>query len=449
LDIHRNLDVTILPHPSAHPAPVPAPEAARLAAALAAATDEYARRNPRSAEMAAAAARHLPGGSTRSSIWYAPFPLRMVRGEDCRLFDADGHEYVDFLGEFSAGIYGHSAAAVREAIAGALAEGLSLSAHNRWEGRLAALICERFASMELVRFTNSGTEANLLAIAAAHGATGRRTVLVFEGGYHGSVLSFLPGGEGIRVPHDFVIGRYNDAEGGRALIEQHAAGLAAILVEPMQGSAGCIPGSLEFLGSLRQGADAAGAALIFDEVQTSRLSSSGLQGRLGITPDLTTLGKYFGGGLAFGCFGGRRSIMERFDPRRPDALAHAGTFNNNTLTMAAGAAALSTLLTPRALEELNRRGDSLRAAMAALFERLDAPLGVTGLGSLMNIHPKVPAAAMGDARKLLFFALIEAGIYTAARGFIALSLPITEAHTARLLGALERFVHEFAPAMRL
>jgi glutamate-1-semialdehyde 2,1-aminomutase len=140
--------------------------------------------------------------------------------------------------------------------------------------------------------------------------------------------------------------------------------------------------------------------------------------------------------------------MEHFDPRRPDVLAHAGTFNNNTLTMAAGAAALSTLLTSRALEELNRRGDALRAAMTAMFLRLDAPLRVTGLGSLMNIHPIIPSAAVGDARKLLFFGLIEAGIYTAARGFIALSLPITDAHADRLLGALERFVHEFGPAMR-
>ena len=341
--------------------------AARLESTVAAASARYSARNVRSMEIAAAAMRWLPGGNTRTSLFYEPFPLCMDRGEGSRITDADGHEYVDFLGEFTAGIYGHSPALVKDAIRTALEEGLNLSAHNRWEGRLAQLICARFASMQLVRFTNSGTEANLMALAVAKHATARPRILVFEGAYHGSVLSFLPGAAAARVPHDFLVARYNDLEGVRALVDRHRDSLAAILVEPMQGAAGCIPGEPAFLEYLRRAASESGAVLIFDEIQTARLSSGGRQELLGIAPDLTTIGKFFGGGLAFGCFGGRRDLMELLDPRRADALAHPGTFNNNTLTMAAGSAAVSGLLSAQALQRLNARGERLRESMLSMF----------------------------------------------------------------------------------
>src|SRR5581483_4773428 len=241
-----------------------------------------------------------------------------------------------------------------------LEDGINLSSHNRLEGELAALIRARFASMELLRFTNSGTEANLMALAAAKAFTGRAKVLVFRGGYHGGVLSFPQGPSRANVPHDFLIAPYNDLAGTRALIDANRGAIAAILVEPMQGAGGCVPGEDAFMHGLRAAADEIGAALIFDEVQTSRLAVSGRQSQLGITPDLTTIGKFFGGGLAFGCFGGRQEIMQQFDPRRADALGHAGTFNNNTLTMAAGIAAVTKLLTADNLDAVNARGDKLR-----------------------------------------------------------------------------------------
>ncbi len=144
-----------------------------------------------------------------------------------------------------------------------------------------------------------------MALATATAVTGRRSVLVFENGYHGGVLYFVGGGIPINVPHRWVLGRYNDASGAAALIDAHGADLAAILVEPMQGSGGCIPGEPAFLQALRDGADRTGAVLIFDEVMTSRMSAGGQQARLGITPDMTTLGKYIGGGMSFGAFGGK------------------------------------------------------------------------------------------------------------------------------------------------
>lgn len=361
----------------------------------------------------------------------------MVSGHDQHLIDADGHDYIDFLGEFTAGIYGHSPKIVNDAIIAALADGVNLSSHNKWEGKLASMIIDRFPSMDLLRFTNSGTEANLMALAAAKAFTGRSKIIVFEGGYHGGVLSFPPGGSKTNVPHEFVLGTYNDQADTQRLIEENKNNLAAILVEPMLGAGGCIPGDPAFLHMLRDMSAAAGALLIFDEIQTSRLSAGGRQALLGITADITTIGKFFGGGLAFGCFGGRLDIMNQFNPSRVDALPHAGTFNNNTLTMAAGCAAVEHLLTPQALVQINERGDRFREDIQALFARLGAPFRVSGLGSIMNIHPISPSMHSADLRNLLFFELVSAGIYIAARGLIALSLSITDEDTATFLAAME------------
>lgn len=294
-----------------------------LDAALAEATARYRARNPASEQLLAEATDVLPAGNTRSVLFYTPFPLTMARGEGCHLWDADGHRYLDALGEFTAGLYGHSNPVIRQAIITALQEGLSLSSHTPREAALAHEIQRRFPGMALMRFTNSGTEANLMALAVATAHTGRRKVLVFEGAYHGGVLSFGGGGSPLNVPHDFVMAPYNDLDSVRALVQNHGADLAAILVEPMLGAGGCIPAEPAFLHGLRALANECGALLILDEVMTSRLSSGGRQALLGLAPDLTTLGKYFGGGLSFGAFGGRADVMSRFDPRRPDALGHA------------------------------------------------------------------------------------------------------------------------------
>ena len=280
-------------------------------------------------------------------LFYEPFPLSMAKGEGARLRDLDGHEYRDFLGEHTAGLYGHSNPRILDEIRGALASGIVLGAPNRYEVELAELVCARFPAVDRVRFCNSGTEANLMAIGLARAVTGREKVLVFEGAYHGGVLFFKEGESGpVNAPFPFVFGRYNDTEATLAVIERHGSELAAILVEPMMGSGGCIEGDREFLGALREAADRHGALLLFDEVMTSRLGPGGRQGELGILPDLTTLGKYIGGGLTFGGFGGRADLMERFDPRRPDAIPHAGTFNNNVLTMSAGIVGLRDIFTP-------------------------------------------------------------------------------------------------------
>ncbi len=273
-----------------------------LTDAVAQARERYARARPLTQALHERARQFLPGGNTRSVLYHQPFPLRIASAWDAMLRDVDGHDYVDLLGEYSAGLYGHSNPVVTKAMTDALNEGLSRGAHTRYEVDLAEAVCARFASIERVRFTNSGTEANLMALSAARAYTGREQFVAFRGGYHGGLLTFKGAPSPVNAPYDILMADYNDAGSALAVIGDATAG---VLVEPMMGSSGCIPGDRDFLVALREATERAGALLIFDEVMTSRTGAGGLQGRLGITPDLTTLGKYLGGGASFGAFGGR------------------------------------------------------------------------------------------------------------------------------------------------
>lgn len=408
----------------------------------------YIRANPNSARQLEWAARVMPGGNTRSVLFYEPFPLVMTAGNGCFLDDLDGHRYVDFLAEYTAALYGHSHPVITHALTKAMANGLNLSAHTEMETRLAALIVERFGCVEQVRFTNSGTEANLLALAAAKAYTGRSGVIAFKGGYHGGVLSFAGANTAMNVPHRVYLADYNDLEGVERLLHEHVD-IAAILVEPMLGAGGCICAEPGFLEGLRERSQAHGTLLIFDEVMTSRLAPGGLQEKLGVTPDLMTLGKYIGGGMPCGVLGGRRDIMAQFDPRH-GGLSHAGTFNNNVLTMAAGIAGLEQVYTGEAALELNARGDRLREQLNEVL----APMSMqfTGQGSVMNLHPtglpiRRPADVptdRNDLRDLFFFHLLEWGIYSARRGLFALSLPLTDRELSRLVTAAQVFVERYA-----
>jgi glutamate-1-semialdehyde 2,1-aminomutase len=430
---------------------------ADLTALAAEAERRYVERNPESRRLHEERTRVMPGGNTRTVIHVPPFPLTIVRGEGARLTDADGHVVVDLLGEYTAGLYGHSHPVIRQAIRDALDEGWVFGAPNKYETALAAAVCGRFPSIELVRFCNSGTEANLYALSLARVATGKPAVMVFEGSYHGGAFYFVSAaGSPINVPFPFVVAPYNDAETAARLVAEHAHELAAVLVEPMQGSAGAIAGERGFLQTLRDATAEHGVLLVFDEVMTSRLSTGGLQTALGITPDLTTLGKYLGGGLATGAFGGRADLMSRFDPSRPDALQHAGTFNNAVLTMAAGVAGLTRIYTADEIERLNGLGDRLRDRLNAFAAREDIPFVVTGVGSLVGLHfargPIRRVSDIADApelRALLHLELLERGWSYARRGFIALSLPFEEADVDGFAGAVEEFLERHAGLVRV
>jgi glutamate-1-semialdehyde 2,1-aminomutase len=432
-----------------------------LQAAVDAAVARFTARNPTSLARDRQRARAMPGGNTRTVLHLTPFPLTIARGEGARLTDVDDHVYVDFLGEFTAGLYGHSNPIILGAVREALADGIVLGAPNEYEAGLAQAVVDRFPSIELVRFCNSGTEANLLSISLARAATGRSKVMVFEGGYHGGVFLFAtPNGSPLNAPFPYVVAPFNDAAAARRLIAEHGDDLACVVVEPLQGSAGCIPGDAAFLTALREGCDATGAVLVFDEVMTSRLSPGGLQLALGITPDLTSLGKYLGGGLTFGAFGGRRDLMERFDPSRPDALAHAGTFNNNVLTMAAGLAGLTQVYSAPVAERLNASGDALRERLTTVGATQGVPFQATGLGSMIGLHfgtgeirrsadaGRLGAPTLERLRALLHLEMLERGYSYGRRGFLALSLPLTEEDHDGFVAAITAVLARHADLLR-
>ena len=348
-------------------------------------------------------------------------------------------------GEYTAGLFGHSDPLILAALHGALESGLNLAAVGAAEERLARILCGRFPSVERIRFTNSGTEANLMAITAARAFTGRDKVMVFRGGYHGGVLTFpVSGASPAALKLDFVFADYNDIDGSVAAIDEHGGSLAAVIVEPMLGSGGCIPASPGFLAALREATQQTGALLCFDEVMTSRMSTGGMQLRLGITPDLTTLGKYVAGGMSFGAFGGRADIMAPF----ASDLPHAGTFNNNVLSMAAGAVAMGEIFTGAVPEQLYARGEALRTALNQLCHSTGAAMQFTGLGSMLTPHFRTgaitrPYRASPDEealRELFFFDMLEAGIYIARRGMVALSLPVSGADLHRFTAAVSEFI---------
>ncbi|MEY3081992.1 MAG: hypothetical protein RJA94_1977 [Pseudomonadota bacterium] len=420
---------------------------ADIDATLDAAKASFTAKRPKTHAMHERAAAVMPGGNTRTVLFTVPFPLRVEKGEGATITDIDGHSYLDLLGEYSAGIYGHSHPRIIAAAKAALDNGLNFGAHHEGEVKLAEVVTKRF-NMDLVRFTNSGTEANMMALAAARCFTGRAKIMPMEGGYHGGTLYFSHGASPVNAPFDCVMGHFNDVEATRKLIAANADELAAVILEPMLGGGGGISASPAFLAMLREETAKRGIVLIFDEVMTSRLHPGGLSAKLGIEPDLKTLGKYVGGGMSFGAFGGKQAIMALFDPTNPDALPHAGTFNNNTLTMNVGHVAMTEIYTPDACAALNARGDRLRDTLNDLFMRYQVKMKAMGQGSMVVIHPTAGEInAPHDIedtdkrlRQLLFLDLLEQGIYIAERGFMALSLVVTDADCDRLVKAVEGYI---------
>jgi glutamate-1-semialdehyde 2,1-aminomutase len=420
---------------------------ASLDEALDQAIAQFVAKRPKTAAMHERASAVMPGGNTRTVLFSKPFPIRIEKAEDCRLTDIDGHSYVDFLGEYSAGIFGHSHPRILKAISDALAVGLNLGAQHEREVAFAEAVTQRF-HLDKLRFTNSGTEASMMAIAAARNFTGRSAIMPMHGGYHGGTLYFAHGASPVNAPFECVMGHYNRVDETRALIAKHADQLAAVILEPMLGSGGCIPATQSFLAMLREETERRGIVLIFDEVMTSRLDPGGYSAKVGIQPDLMALGKYIGGGMSFGAFGGTAEIMDQFDPSRAHALPHAGTFNNNTLSMTAGHAGLREVFTPEACLALNARGEALKARLNEMFIQRQARMQVTGVGSLLTLHPlggeiaDADTAAKADMRlkRLIYFHLLEDGIYLAERGFMALSLVLDDREFEALEASLDRFV---------
>lgn len=403
------------------------------------------------------AKRCLPGGETREATAFKPYPACMERGEGFRLFDCDGNEYLDFLGNYTSLVHGHCDPDITAAVRAQLERGSMLGSVSPHLAEHAGIICRRVPSAELVRYTNSGTEAAMWAIRAARAVSGKDKILKMEGGYHGtfdaakvSVIPDLdpkglpqPHLEGLGIPksilHDVLVAPFNDLDAVETLLNQNKGQVAAIITEPFLGNVGVIPPEEGYLQGLREIADQQDVLLIFDEVQSFRLSTGGMQLLTGVTPDICVLGKLIGGGFPVGAFAGKREIMNRFefDITNPDSINHSGTFNGNEITMVAGIVSINKL-DQKAIDHINRLGEKLRNDMNAYFKSNGLKCQFLGIGSLSNLvytDRKVRNTydfAMAyisciELQSLFHLELINQGIFSAKRGEFVVSTPMTDA----------------------
>ena len=367
----------------------------------------YSAANPISAGLHKKASKFMPGGDTRNSIYWDPFPIYITSGDGTTLTDADGNQRTDFVNNMTTLILGHRPPEVTSALAEQISKGLSFPAPSPSVVRWAELMCERVPSLDKVRFVNTGTEATLNAIRAARAFTGKQKLVKCEGAYHGnhdaiqisvappldeagkaespeSVAAF-PGISETAVDDIFIM-PFNDIVTAEKIIRKHADELAAVIVEPVNGQCGMVPAKPEFLEGLRRLTDDLGIVLIFDEVIAFRIAYGGAQDYYGVKPDLTCFGKVVGGGMPVGAFGGRDDIMSLWDPSEGGSVVqHAGTFNGNPMTAVAGVATLESLTADK-YEYLEHLGNMLRNKLRTLFAELEVPMSVTGVASLFALQ---------------------------------------------------------------
>jgi glutamate-1-semialdehyde 2,1-aminomutase len=382
-------------------------ENSEMTSSLAKEIASYSATNPISAGLHKKASTFMPGGDTRNSIYWDPFPIYITSGDGTTLTDADGNQRTDFVNNMTTLILGHRPPEVTSALAEQISKGLSFPAPSPSVVRWAELMCERVPSLDKVRFVNTGTEATLNAIRAARAFTGKQKLVKCEGAYHGnhdaiqisvvppldeagkadspeSVAAF-PGISETAVDDIFIM-PFNDIVTAEKIIRKHADELAAVIVEPVNGQCGMVPAKPEFLEGLRRLTDDLGIVLIFDEVIAFRIAYGGAQDYYGVKPDLTCFGKVVGGGMPVGAFGGRDDIMSLWDPSDGGSVVqHAGTFNGNPMTAVAGVATLESLTADK-YEYLEHLGNMLRNKLRTLFAELEVPMSVTGVASLFALQ---------------------------------------------------------------
>ncbi len=452
--------------------------------ALAAENDilrRYRARSPGSLARHEEARSVMPAGETRAATFYTPYPVTMTAGDGAWLSDCDGNRYLDMLNNFTSLAHGHAQPEIVEEAAEQLTRGTVFGAVAEPQAALAKLLIERLPSLDMLRFTNSGTEATMMMMRAARAFTGRDVIVKMDGGYHGShdfvevnVRADLQAGvspaarlEGRGLPaavlNAVMVAPFNDLAAMESLLREHHEDIAGIIIEPMPNAGGMVPPQPGYLRGLRKLADAYDALLLFDEIVTFRLSRGGFQEIADVTPDMTALAKIIGGGFPVGAFGGRKEIMQAFDPLSDaQPLFHSGTFNGNNMSMTAGLASLRRL-DEAAIAGINGLGEKLSDGVNKIFADRGIRAQCLGYGSLQQIQwTDEPVVTLADARRagdgagrardLLHLELLNRGVYTSNRGMFSISTAMRDEdiHMAleavdAALGMLKPFMREAAP----
>jgi glutamate-1-semialdehyde 2,1-aminomutase len=417
----------------------------------------YRKRTPKSRAANEKARRYMPGGETRMSIYFHPYPLWIDNGRGCRFKDLDGNEYIDFNNCYSALVLGHANPKVMKAVKEQIMMGTAHPALMPIVIRWAELLCRRVKSVERVRFTNSGTEAVMMAIRVARAFTGKDKIIKIEGGYYGSYDSVVYPSNAAGLPKsilaDSITIPYNDEQAAERALHENNGQLAAIIVEGMMGAAGQISPKDGYLRFLRKATSDHDVLLILDEVQSLRLDYGGIQNIFGIKPDLTAFGKLIGGGFPVGAFGGRKDIMD-FCSSESEKVYHSGTFNGNPVTAIAGITTLEQL-TAKEIARINNLGESITKGVFGIFDKLGIKGQVTGRGSLRNLHfSQVPVVdgktameANKDIQRLLHLALMERGIFVSSRTSISICTPMAKKEIDRAIKAIEDALSELKPSI--
>lgn len=438
------------------------PELAQIAEHI---VQEYQGRTSASATAHERAKGVMPGGDTRTVAFHPPYPLTIVKGEGYTLTDLDGNSYIDLLNNYTSLIHGHAFAPITDAVTSQMRLGTNYAAALQAQADLAEILTSRVKSVDKVRFTNSGTEATMMAIRGARAFTGRELIVKMEGGYHGTYDDFevsmhppIDSGpdsapiatiDTLGVPQNrlqtVTVIPFNDIAAAQRVFAERGSEIAAVILEPVMGSAGMIPAEPEFLQTLRDLTTQHGALLMFDEVMSFRLGNGGMQGNYDIYPDITSFAKIMSGGLPGGAFGGTNEVMSIFDPFSKQPLWQSGTFNGNAVTMVAGKAALDHYETDE-VDRINRLGDQLRSRIGLLLEMYGFEAVVTGYGSFGAVHfTSGPVRNYRDAarsnqelKKVLHLALLQEGLFVAPRLMFCISTPMSESTLDEIDARFER-----------
>ncbi|HVJ48122.1 glutamate-1-semialdehyde 2,1-aminomutase [Desulfitobacterium sp.] len=393
----------------------------------------------------------IPGGVNSPVRAYRSVgrdPVFIDRGEGAHLWDIDGNTYIDYVGSWGPLILGHAHPEVVEVIKRTAERGTSYGAPTELETELAEEVLKAYPSIDKVRMVNSGTEATMSALRLARGVTGRDKIVKFEGCYHGHADSLLikagsgaltfgvPTSPGVpaATAASTIVARYNDLEGIKVIFSEVGEEIAGVIVEPVAGNMGVVLPEPGFLEGLREITRQYGALLIFDEVMTGfRVSYGGAQGRFGIDPDLTCLGKIIGGGLPVGAFGGKKKYMDQISPSGP--IYQAGTLSGNPLAMAAGLTTLRLLQKPGVYAELERKTSYLAEGLEKIAEECSLPVWVNSIGAMFSIFftdqpvKDFASACTSDVERFAtyFRGMLEHGVYLAPSQYEAVFLSL--AHT--------------------